>query len=77
MNLLRNRDTQVNPTDAEIGDFIDGYGLRHPGLMAEVEDLRLLQSLDLVRWALQQAPTRVSQAVETAAARVQKHLRSL
>ena len=66
--LLRNRDERGNPTDAEIDHLLDGFGLRRPEFAAEVAEVRLLQALDLVRWALARAPARVAQTVVDARA---------
>lgn len=69
--LLRNRDERANPTDTEIAHFLEGYGRHGPVLAAEIQEVRLLQALDLTRWALAHAPVRVAQTVVTARAVVQ------
>lgn len=66
--LLGNRDERANPTDLEIAHFLEGYGRQDPPLLAEIQEVRLLQAVDLTRWALAHAPDRVAQTALTARA---------
>jgi aminoglycoside phosphotransferase (APT) family kinase protein len=50
--------------------FLDGYGVglsEREGLLAEVEQLRVLKAFDLVRWAIDRCPERISELAQKAA----------
>lgn len=66
VNLLRNQDEQDNPRKAEIDAFITGYGLGPQETIARAHLTRLLQSFDVLRWAIDNAPDRVPSQVALA-----------
>lgn len=63
VNLLRNQDEQDNPRRAEIYAFVAGFGLDPHAAHDWARLTRLLQSFDVLRWAIDKAPDRVPSQV--------------
>lgn len=74
IGLLRNRDEQQNPTDREIDAFIVGFAADPSAVRVALRDLRVLHSLDIVRWAPDAAPERVASTAADARAVVADRL---
>ena len=63
-----------SPSDSRVHAFLDGYGWplsERAALLAEVENLALLKSFDLVRWAIDRCPTRITELAEKARVQAQ------
>jgi hypothetical protein len=66
INLLRNRDERGEVSDAEIRAFLNGARVDPIATMSQVRDLRVMQAMDVVRWAIDHAPKEVPARVVTA-----------
>ena len=73
VNLLRNRDGEAHPTDAEIDAFVAGFQERAVSgelgsgqLLGQARAARVLHGLDVARWAIDRAPDRLPDAVADA-----------
>ena len=70
LNLLRNHDKLNNPRDDELTLFTQGYGVDLDTLRPQLDAMRALAAIDLVRWAREHHPDPVDQTIDAARERV-------
>ncbi|SDB89262.1 Ser/Thr protein kinase RdoA involved in Cpx stress response, MazF antagonist [Sanguibacter gelidistatuariae] len=72
LHLLRARETDGAPDDAELEAFADGYGVNLTAIRPQLESLRLLAAVDLVRWARDRRPDRLEATIAAVRARLRR-----
>lgn len=68
--LLRDHDRLDNPRDDELTFFSEGYGVDLDALRPQLDAMQTLAAIDFVRWARDQSPDLLDQAVVAARERV-------